>query len=353
MLRTLYESYIRNKKEAAIHVGLWLFYFVFETVVLKIFQGYWSDFYYLVGAFMINIALFYFNSLLVFPALSRKDREWRFPSLLILEVGLYILVFFIFGQLIEQLNRKRLPMQFDLRFIAGTIYRGANFFIFSTGYFFYKRGILSKKLEMEAEVNKQSMEVKLIKAEKDFLRAQINPHILFNTLNLIKVTSRNNGPATEEAVDNLAEILDYALKEGNENLVALGQEIRQIENIININKIRYGDRLQLQFAKEIADYELKILPLALLTLVENIFKHGIVTSGEQPATIMIRASESHLIFNSSNLVKPLRSAGTGVGLQNIENRLKIQFNNNCKFTYSVTNNIFSCILELHNLNNGH
>jgi LytS/YehU family sensor histidine kinase len=105
------------------------------------------------------------------------------------------------------------------------------------------------------------------------LKTQLNPHFLFNTLNNIYVLSLENSEKTQKSIEKLSKILDHVLFRCNTKYVSLSSEIELLENYIELEKLRYDDRLQINFNNHI-EQDVKIAPLILLSLVENAFKHG-------------------------------------------------------------------------------
>jgi len=118
------------------------------------------------------------------------------------------------------------------------------------------------------------------------LKAQLNPHFLFNTLNNIYTLSLVNSPKAPESIGKLSEILDHILYKCNSKFVLLSSEIKLLEDYIDLEKLRYDERLQVSFKTNI-ETDAEIPPLILLSLVENSFKHG---AGEDSGSPKIEIS---------------------------------------------------------------
>ena len=114
------------------------------------------------------------------------------------------------------------------------------------------------------------------------LKAQIHPHFLFNTLNNIYSYTQNTSPSASKMITGLSDMLRYILYEGNQPLVPLHKELQMIQDYINLEKIRYGNRMELHVDLPENTHGLFIAPLLLLPLVENCFKHGTSNMLEQP-----------------------------------------------------------------------
>jgi len=112
-----------------------------------------------------------------------------------------------------------------------------------------------------------------IETELNLLKAQLNPHFLFNTLNNIYVLALENSSKTAYSIEKLSEILDYILYRCTDKYSSLKAEVKMLENYIELEKLRYDDRLRVTLKKQI-EKDIAIAPLILLSFVENAFKHG-------------------------------------------------------------------------------
>ncbi|MCB0533738.1 MAG: histidine kinase [Lewinellaceae bacterium] len=167
-------------------------------------------------------------------------------------------------------------------------------------------------------------------AELQFLRAQIHPHFLFNTLNNLYGLALQQSPHTPDSILRLSGLLDFILYECNTDRIPLKKEIQLILDYIELEKLRIGDRLQLQFSVEDEGLNALIAPLLLLPLVENAFKHGARAANDAVfIKIDLRVQDQNLYFQVENS-KPedKQEAGNGskgIGLLNIEKRLKLLY----------------------------
>ncbi|WP_226294153.1 sensor histidine kinase [Aquimarina algicola] len=168
-----------------------------------------------------------------------------------------------------------------------------------------------------------------VETELHILKAQLNPHFLFNTLNNIYVLAIENSPHTAYSIERLSEILDYILYRCSEKYVPLQGELRMLENYIGLEKLRYDDRLQVTFKKEIHK-EIKIAPLILLSFVENAFKHG---AGEDSGSPKIDITTSNqngcFVFEICNTIQSIgiSTPRKKIGLVNIRKQLELLYPN--------------------------
>lgn len=164
-------------------------------------------------------------------------------------------------------------------------------------------------------------------AELQLLKAQIHPHFLFNTLNNIYSFVLNRDDRAAELVDKLASMIDYMRREGENLFVPMEKEIGLIKDYVGLEKIRYGDRLDLQM-KINGDYKNKLIaPLLMIPFVENSFKHGSSKMrGIQLIKILINVENNELDFritNSKPSIATTQDNKKGIGLANVQKRLQL------------------------------
>ena len=142
-------------------------------------------------------------------------------------------------------------------------------------------------------------------AELQLLKAQIHPHFLFNTLNNIYSFTLTGSPQAAELVDKLSGMMDYITIEGEKSFVPLEKEIQLINDYIGLEKVRYGDRLDMQVEINGGYKNKMIAPLLMIPFVENCFKHGAsVMRGRQWIRLSIQIKEDQLDFHLSNSKPP-------------------------------------------------
>ncbi|MCW3467081.1 sensor histidine kinase [Chitinophaga nivalis] len=200
---------------------------------------------------------------------------------------------------------------------------------------------LANKLTLEQEKQKAEIELKSLKA-------QLNPHFLFNTLNNIYSLSLMNSPQTSASIARLSAILDHLLYRCGDLLVPVSHEITLLQNYIELEKLRYDDRLLVSFQHEM-DRDARIAPLILLSLVENAFKHG---AGEDIGSPFIRIELSlrdhHFHFNIKNTFLAVREKDDSlkIGLANIRKQLELIYPNAHRIETRAGEGIFTVDLQL-------
>ena len=197
------------------------------------------------------------------------------------------------------------------------------------------------------EREKQLVQEKL-ESELSFLRAQTNPHFLFNTLNNIYALARKKSDQTADVVMRLSKILRFMLYECTTPRIALSDEIKVLKDYIELERLRYNERLTIHFDAEVDEPQMMIAPLLLLPLVENAFKHGVSeTRFESEVNIHLSLKQKQLIFSvlNSKMHDPEEN-GTGIGLTNIQRQLELIYPGNYQLEIADQKDIFLVKLQL-------
>lgn len=177
----------------------------------------------------------------------------------------------------------------------------------------------------QKETRLRELEREKFAAELSLLKAQINPHFFFNTLNSLYGLTLKGSNLASDVVLRLSELMQYMLYETQANQVLLTDEIRHLENYIGIEQIRFTDRLELSFHFS-GDIEGKwIVPMLLLPFVENAFKHSL-TGQAGWITIDLKVMGSRLFFKVDNSCQPVsNSRRNGLGIANVKRRLELMY----------------------------
>jgi len=172
------------------------------------------------------------------------------------------------------------------------------------------------------------LEKQKAQAELSALKHQINPHFLFNSLSFIYSKSIRLDEDVAHAVLLLADIMRYALtiEEDKGGKVLLEKEITHLKNVMEMNQRRLNNRLHIVYEEYITNKQLKILPLVLITLVENAFKHGDLLDSNYPLQIQLNTQSDHLLFTIKNKKgNGIKELSNGIGLSNIKQRLNLTY----------------------------
>lgn len=184
-------------------------------------------------------------------------------------------------------------------------------------------------LSLSIKINEQLKLVReqQIRAELDYLRSQINPHFLFNTLNSIYALSLKSDSRTPEAIVKLSGMMRYVFTETDNKRVSLEQEINHIDDYISLQSLRLGDTVDLQYHKSGDFSAFHIAPLLLIPFIENAFKHGILPGIRSRIEVEIKVEQGWLTLVTSNYfrARPLPDEQTGIGLANTLTRLELLY----------------------------
>ena len=164
-------------------------------------------------------------------------------------------------------------------------------------------------------------------AQLKMLRYQLNPHFLFNTLNNIYSHTRNSSPVASKMLMELSDMLRYILYEGNQQQVALSKELKMITDYIELEKLRYGNKLEVTIDLPTKANRYSIAPLLLLPFVENCFKHGASTMLEHPWVSLHISINNNLLHMKllNGKIHEEKPHATGIGLKNVQERLRLLY----------------------------
>jgi two-component system LytT family sensor kinase len=304
--------------------------------------------------YSLNICLFYFHSKIVL----RKNYTRKFlaflyvPLLIIIELGLYFLFSYLITLLFKNLGYLLYQNPFlQRKYLLPTLWRGISFILYATGYYFLISYNQRKESLFAQAIENEKLKNEVLRAEQDFLRAQINPHLLFNTLSFIKYAAKKNPDEADQAVMRLSGIMGFAL-ESNTETIQLTKELEQVENFIELNQLRFNHKLNIRYSTQLDDKQVNIIPIVLLTLVENIFKHGNLMDERYPAEICVKTTTDHIIIKTSNVQgRNTQVISNNKGLLNIRLRLEQTYKEGYEFTYGMIGNLFKVYIKIKLQNN--
>lgn len=173
-------------------------------------------------------------------------------------------------------------------------------------------------------------------AEIQFLKSQINPHFIFNTLNNIYSMVFLKSKKALPAIEKLSEIMRFTTYETQKELIPIESEIKYIESFIDLERIRNTKEIHIQLLTEIENENQMLPPYLLLPFIENCIKHGILDDEKNPVFFSIKSNDKKLIIDVENKINnKLKDAHSGIGLSNLRKRLEHYFHN--KYQFDVVN----------------
>ena len=182
---------------------------------------------------------------------------------------------------------------------------------------------------LEFEAKKNEVENEKLTAELNFLKAQINPHFLFNTLNNLYYLAYSKSENTTEVIAKLSQMMRYMIYDTNQPKVLLNKEIEYMRNYISLERLRLNDQIPIKFDVTGNTENVWISPLIFITFLENAFKHGVSNSNPKAwVNIAIRLQGRECIYTVENSrTTDLRDGNekSGIGLQNVKRRLELSY----------------------------
>ncbi len=187
---------------------------------------------------------------------------------------------------------------------------------------------------LRARIRRTSLDSDLMQAQLQLLRAQIEPHFLFNTLSVVRALARNDRAATVTMLDNLIRYFEAALPRLRESEVALSQELELVEAYLAIYRARMGSRLTYELDASAEVGSIKVPSMMLLTLVENALKHGVGPTVEGGRIrVSANCEEGRLLLQVADSGRGLDvRQGHGIGLANIRQRLLMMYGDDALLT---------------------
>lgn len=310
------------------HILLWVllgFILVFYPPLswgIKLPTAFWIKH---VSIILLLVIIFYSNYLIFTPHLLFKNKRLLFI--------LWLLVALIFGQCLIFLLERWL----DFQTVMANARQGPprhDAFIdgFTLMFSLLVLGISTtvaavRQWQLEARL-KDELQKQQIASELSFLKAQINPHFFFNTLNNIYALSFSDVELSREALHKLSRMMRYLLYETTQNETSLLQELKFLKDHIELMKLRLQANNQVIYVEPLLSRDYKIAPMLLLPFVENAFKHGIRATRSSEIRIEVSVKQQTLHFRVSNTLQEKISSsleGSGIGLQNTKRRLNLLY----------------------------
>ncbi|MEE9407131.1 MAG: histidine kinase [Polaribacter sp.] len=189
-------------------------------------------------------------------------------------------------------------------------------------------------------------QLELKEQELKFLKMQIHPHFLFNSLNTIYGFAIAKADEAPEMILKLSNLLDYILYQVEKPKVLLIEEINHLEDYISLERMRFHDTLKVDFSKERLNDSLQIPPMLLIPFVENSFKHGEIKDGVLNVNIRLKTENNCLFFEVENTATKKEKKNVGIGLQNIKKRLEMLYSKKHQLEIIEKNDTFKVHLKI-------
>jgi len=328
-------------------VAVWFFFFYFFSYNSdKVDYALWFS----SGLLPLTIAVTYFVNYRLIPRYLLAKRYWKFALYsfytfiyisYIISLLIYTCLIFILKFNVEEMP----PMSKNFFFVLLLVIIVVGIISFvsvlnqsfktATAYKELQNKILETQLQMKEQ-------------ELHYLKRQIHPHFLFNTLNTIYGFALKQSQQTPDIILKLSNLLDYILYQVNKPRVSLKEEVLHIKEYIELEKIRFKDTLKVEFKAGEIDETIEVAPMLLIPFVENAFKHGSLVDGFLRIKINVNVEHESLFFSIENSFIQQNDADKsgGLGLENIKKRLDLNYNNHYNLKNEIKENWYIAELRI-------
>ena len=318
-------SNIKERKQLYSHLFFWLVIFILMLILDNKSHGFFFSFVIELINLLFYAAVVYFNFLYLIPNYLNGKNFLLYSGLLLLAAlivsPIKVLFFYVWHSYFPEIQAQLISDQFWY-FISTFVFAGASTIV----------KITSDWASHQRDMT--TLRTQTMQSELRFLKSQINPHFLFNTLNSLYALTLKKSDKAPEIVIKLSEMMRYMLYECNERRVSLEKEVNYIKNYLDLERLRHGDHVDIKFQVRGNLNQQKIAPLMFIPFLENSFKHGLNRQIDKSYVyIKLEIQEGDILFeieNSKPQVLPLQThkASGGIGLVNIKKRLNILYPKN-------------------------
>lgn len=343
-------SKILNSKKIAIHILIWLAFVLVSLLPIYYDRG--SIHYKTIALLCSAIIIFYINYFYLVPRflLKRKTTIYVVSALVLIFISIFLasLIPFDAPRPFENIEGTTSPPLENFP-------KPARKFLFPMFPLFFNLGfiVIGTSIRIYEEWNKNERKRHVIESQKNstelhFLKHQINPHFLFNSLNSIYSLTSKKSDDAPEAVITLSELMRYMLYKTDNDFVLLKDELEYIQNYLKLQRLRIPNNENVTINIHGDVYNQKIRPLLLISFIENAFKHGTNFAGKTEVKIIITVLNNELKFNCINLIgnKKKDKKHSGIGVQNTRERLELLYPEKHELNIKEENNRYIINLTL-------
>ncbi|WP_460471476.1 sensor histidine kinase [Emticicia fontis] len=272
--------------------------------------------YYWTYVSFSSVLLFYLHSEYLFPKVY-KNKPFRYFLYLILTIAVLLV-----GRYAARTY-----------FVGNDINNQALFYLNSFIQYLYIFGISASYSfftdYQRQQSTKRDNEHERLKSELSFLRSQISPHFMFNLLNSLVALNRKKSNLVEPVLLKMSDLLRYMLYEKDDKQISLDNEVKYLQNYIDLQKLRFGDYVDIDFTVKAPTFSKNIEPMLLIPFVENAFKHGVGMIEKPIIRVELQTVENQLFFKVTNKfntdIQEVKDGASGIGLTNVKRRLELLY----------------------------
>lgn len=308
----------RVLKEVFVHLSLWFFFIIVPllSILPLIVDNSAEQFHYILVTILASgvlmIGIFYLNYLYLFPKFFLSRKRFQYVLGILLALGVSILIIRITRVSLQDIVNER-PVEQSIYFFGYGIFRLVLVVFVSGSLVVYERLQTALKDRLQAE--------------NSFLRAQINPHFLFNTLNGIYSMIVQNNDGAAKSVERLSSIMRFATNDVEKDKISLEKEVDYIVNYIELQRLRLTDKVTIEYSSNGDFSSAQIIPFVLISFVENAFKYGVSTELDCLIELEIELTGNTFSFRIANdkIGREDATSSDGIGLKNTMKRLSVAY----------------------------
>ena len=305
-----------------------------------------TSFYVIWGLFQSPLVVYFANFYLLGPYLFFKRRHWLFVLInLVLILGLNSQFFILYLHRNTIPNMPAMDANMWIGFFGGFLMFMVLNFVIAAVAIGIRHFIRTRQIRQQLKEEK----AKNTEAELAWLKNQINPHFLFNTLNNISSLVQIDADKAQDAIAQLSDLLRYAMYETNKNTVPLQGEMEFMRNYVELMKLRCNDKTIVNCQLSTKNPQLTIAPLLFISLIENAFKHGVSSNRDSRIDITLTTDEHQLTFICKNTNFPKSDtdrSGSGIGLENTRRRMDLIYKDRYTWEQTLEDNIYKIIITI-------
>lgn len=338
-------DYLFTRQRWLVHFFFWLFILLFYVVFFGRRESNYIQTFFFVGLLLpVTIGATYLLNYFLIPRYLMTERFGLFAlyfiyvliGSLFMAMMIAVLTFIVMAGLRTQAMS---PASFDLVFLLTSLLVVV----------FLAVAIKMVLHWRQSREDYQKLMREKVEAELKFLKLQLNPHFLFNTLNNLYYLASEKSDKAPGAIMALSQLLDFVIHQTKSEFIALEDEIKLVKNYSELESLRFEDRLELDLFIDGAIENKRIGPMMLLTLIENAFKHGVMkTVGRGWIRMNVIGEEDRVSISISNSFVEQTDAKLGIGLQNLQSQLILLYPDHHTFMIDKSDSVFTVTLELRN-----
>jgi two-component system, LytTR family, sensor histidine kinase AlgZ len=322
------QSAVNRNRMLLMHLSFWCVYLSFFFYQISAWQKGpeidWNRIFVVVANQLVfALIISYLNYFILLPRFLKRRNAWLYFLQFVIPFGVVMFIRIHAERYLIDGYSGENGYLYNPRFIVQVVM--TNFFIVV---FVSLLKFVVEWLELEAR--KKEVENEKLTAELNFLKAQINPHFLFNTLNNLYYLAYTKSENTTEVIAKLSQMMRYMIYDSNHAKVLLTKEIEYIESYISLERLRLNNQIPIEFTVEGNVSTILITPFILITFLENAFKHGVTNNNPNAwVKISLKINGTECLYTVSNSkitsAQAYNGGKSGIGLQNVHRRLALSY----------------------------